>query len=205
MLEVCDLSATRGDRLLFAGVNFKLGEGELLHVRGHNGSGKTTLLRILCGLMAPSDGRVSWMERDIHRHRDVFNRSLFYFGHLPALKDDLSGLENLRISCELAGQRVSVQDASDALAKMGLAGFETLSVNMLSQGQRRRVALARLLLSNATLWVLDEPFTALDVAAVDMLSNTVRDHVETGGCVVLTTHQEVNIGAGRSWQLELGR
>ncbi len=205
MLEVHELAALRGDRLLFAGLDFSLDDGELLHVRGHNGSGKTTLLRMLTGLVTPSEGSVHWRGEDIRRHREVFNGELFYFGHLPALKDELNAIENLRTASHLAGQRVGREDAIDALDRMGLAGFEDLPARLLSQGQRRRVALARLLLTQARLWVLDEPFTALDVAAVDDLRETLRSHLTGGGMVVLTTHQEVVVNDVVVREIGLGR
>lgn len=205
MLEVEELAALRGDRLLFAGLGFALTGGELLHVRGQNGSGKTTLLRMLSGLVAPTEGRIRWRGEDIRRQREAFFSELFYFGHLPALKDELSGAENLRIASQLAGTGVSRDEAVAALAQMGLADCADLPAKVLSQGQRRRVALARLLLTDAGLWILDEPFTALDVAAIERVREILRRHLDQGGIVVLTTHQEVVVDATVVREIGLGQ
>lgn len=204
MLQVTNLECTRGDRRLFTGIAFSLEEGELLHLYGHNGSGKTTLMRSICGLIAPTDGVVAWKGRDIRKLRDEFSRDLVYLGHKNGNKDDLTGVENLRVACRLDGVKVSQDEAWDALEKMGLRGHEDLPARVLSQGQQKRVALARLLLSNAPLWILDEPFVGLDVAAVDLLQSVIREHVARGGMVILTTHQEVPLTSGTVKRLKLG-
>lgn len=204
MLQVSNLECTRGDRRLFSGIEFSLEEGELLHLHGHNGSGKTTLMRTLCGLIAPTDGAVSWKGKNIRKLRDEFSQDLVYLGHKNGNKDDLTGVENLQVACRLDGVSVSHGQAWDALEKMGLRGHEDLPARVLSQGQQKRVALARLLLSKAPLWILDEPFVGLDVAAVDLLQLVIRDHVASGGMVILTTHQEVELTSGRVKKLKLG-
>jgi heme exporter protein A len=204
MLEVTDLECRRGDRLLFSGLSFALEAGTLLHVRGRNGSGKTTLLRALCGLLAPDAGQILWNGEDTRRLQEDFHRDMLYFGHLNGIKSDLTGIENLRVSATLAGDEPDDAQLFDALAQMGLAGFEDLPTKMLSQGQKKRVALARLLLSNAPLWVLDEPFTALDVEAVDQLQMLIAEHVAADGMVLLTTHQEVPLTSGQIHRLHLG-
>ncbi len=193
MLEVIDLECIRGDRRLFSGLGFTLGPGELLHLQGHNGSGKTTLMRMLCGLIAPAAGEVRWQGENIRHARETFHRDLLYAGHKSAIKGDLTGVENLRIACRLAGITVDERHAWDALERMGLRGYEDLPARVLSQGQKKRVTLARLLLSRAPLWVLDEPFTALDRAAVAFLEDVIRRHLADGGLVVLTTHQAVSL------------
>ncbi|HFD92526.1 MAG TPA: cytochrome c biogenesis heme-transporting ATPase CcmA [Gammaproteobacteria bacterium] len=204
MLEAVDLAAVRGDRRLFSGIGFSLQQGELLHVQGVNGSGKTTLLRMLCGLVVPEAGDVLWEGKNIRAEREAYLRNLLYLGHLGALKDDLTGLENLRVTETLAGESIGEDQALDALQAVGLHGHEDLPVRVLSQGQRRRVALARLTLSRARLWILDEPFTALDKASVETLRARLEDHLEQGGMVILTTHQEIDIDAAVVKQVALG-
>ncbi|MES9844492.1 MAG: cytochrome c biogenesis heme-transporting ATPase CcmA [Candidatus Sedimenticola sp. PURPLELP] len=204
MLEVVDLECMRGDRRLLTGLSFKLEPGELLHLHGHNGSGKTTLMRTVCGLIQPTEGEIRWDGEDIREQSDEFNRDLVYIGHKNGIKDDLNGIENLRICSVLDGIRISEQQAWDALEKMGLRGHEDLPARVLSQGQKRRVALARLLTHDAKLWILDEPFTALDKAAVEFLQSVIRDHVAGGGMVILTTHQDVSLTQGHARQLQLG-
>ncbi len=204
MLEVSDLECRRGDRLLFSGLSFTLEPGTLLHVRGRNGSGKTTLLRALCGLLTPDAGSIIWNGEDARRLGEDFHADTLYFGHLNGIKGDLTGVENLRVSATLDGDRISDDQLWGALGQMGLAGFEDLPTRVLSQGQKKRVALARLLLSEAPLWILDEPFTALDVDAVDQLQLLIAEHVADDGLVILTTHQEVALTSGQIRRLHLG-
>ena len=203
-LHVAGLACQRGDRRLFDGLDFSLQSGELLYLRGHNGSGKTTLLRTLAGLLQAEDGEIRWNGEAIHKVRQEFHAELLYLGHLNGLKGDLSAVENLRIDSALRGQPMSEQDAWQVLSDIGLRGHEDLPTRYLSQGQKRRVALARLWFNRAALWILDEPFSALDVAAVDTLQQVIRAHLERGGMVILTTHQEVELTAGQAQTLELG-
>jgi heme exporter protein A len=203
MLEVRDLECVRGDHRLFTGLNFQLQEGELLRLRGSNGSGKTSLLRTLCGLLEPAEGKVLWKNENILAQRDEFNAELLYLGHHNGIKSELTGFENLRVSSSLRGESVCEERIYDALAEIGLAGREDLPTQVLSQGQKRRVALARLLLSDACLWVLDEPFTALDVDAVTQLAQLIEGHLQKGGMVVYTTHQEVEMRAGACREVNL--
>lgn len=205
MLDVDNLACTRGDCRLFADLNLSLGEGELLYVYGHNGSGKTTLLRTLCGLILPDEGEVRWGGENIRSMREEFTKDVLYLGHKNGIKADLTALENLRISAALDGFDVEEKRAWDALDHLGLRGREDLEAKVLSQGQKRRVALARLMVNNAKLWILDEPFTALDLAAVDLLQTVIREHQDSGGMVVLTTHQEVALtGDEGARHLKLG-
>lgn len=204
MLEVQDLECWRGDHLCFTGLSFKVQSGELLHVKGHNGSGKTTLLRTLCGLMTPEQGKILWKGEPIRRLGEDFHQDLTYIGHLNGVKDDLTGLENLRIAGQLSGLTCAADTLRHALRRIGLAGREELPAKVLSQGQRRRVALARLLLTQAKLWILDEPYTALDVAVIEVMRNVIAEHLENGGMVILTTHQDVDI-EGVVRQLNLGQ
>lgn len=204
MLEVNNLECIRGDRSLFSGLEISLDAGELLHLQGHNGSGKTTLLRTLCGLIEPSQGVVNWNGKNIRRQREEFASEMLFLGHLNGIKADLTAIENLRILCQLDGLDVSDEELWQVLEKMGLYGHEDLPVRVLSQGQKRRVSLARLLLSKSSLWLLDEPFTALDSAGVNFLQKVIADHIKLGGLVILTTHQEVALTTGEVKQLRLG-
>ena len=189
-LELRDLQCVRGDRLLFSGVCAAVRAGQLLRVLGANGAGKTSLLRMICGLAQPAAGELLWRGQPIARLRDEFNRQLVYLGHAPALKDDLSALENLHAGSGLTGQHCSAAGAAAALAQAGLHGRERLPARVLSQGQRKRAALARLALSDApALWVLDEPFNALDEAACVWLQGLIGAQLARGGVVVLTSHQ----------------
>jgi len=189
---------------LFSGVNFELESGSLLHVRGRNGSGKTTLLRALCGLLVPDAGEIRWQGEDSRRLGEDYRADLLYCGHLNGIKGDLTGIENLRVAMILDGNPVDEGRLWSALEQMGLAGYEDLPAMALSQGQKRRIALARLPVSKAPLWILDEPFTALDADAVDLLLRLIGRHVSNGGILVLTTHQEVPLTSGQVQRLHLG-
>lgn len=205
MLQATQLECRRGDRLLFSGLDFEVDAGTLLHVRGRNGSGKTTLLRTLCGLYSQDSGEIRWKGVPTRRLAEDYRRELLYFGHLNGIKGDLTGIENLRLSATLDGDAADSDAIWEALGRIGLFGFEDLPTRMLSQGQKKRVALARLILSRAPLWILDEPFTALDMDAVDLLQGLIADHVAGGGMTVLTTHQAVPLTSGQARHLDLGR
>jgi len=203
MLETIDLECQRGERLLFTALAVSVEAGTCLHVAGENGAGKTSLQRILCGLLAPTQGEVRWGGKDIRRLREDYWQLLAYVGHLNGVKDDLTALENVRFAAALAGHPSGEDVARHALEAVGLAGFESSQARFLSQGQRRRIALARLYLAReAKLWVLDEPFTALDVRGVASLATLIGEQLERGGIVVLTTHQDVPV-PGRLQRLEL--
>lgn len=190
LLQLRDLGCRRGGRDLFTGLNLGLGRGSLLRVTGANGAGKTSLLRMVCGLLLPTVGEVLWRGTRIGTQREEFHRQLAYLGHGAAVKDDLSAIENLLSAARLAGIDPDPKRAAAALASTGLRGHERLAVRSLSQGQRRRVALARLVLaSDAPLWVLDEPFNALDAAASAWLAQLIGAHAERGGIVLWSGHQ----------------
>lgn len=200
MLEAADLRCERGGRVLFERLSFRLGAGEFLRVSGANGSGKTSLLRVLCGLLTPSRGCVRWKGEPVAALREEFARQLVYLGHAPAVKGDLTAEENLSIACTLAGVAASRDAVKSALARFALP--HDVPVRRLSQGQRRRAALARLALSGAVpLWLLDEPFAALDAEGIERLGALLSGHAEKGGAIVFTTHQDPGIAATRTLEL----
>jgi heme exporter protein A len=205
MLSAVDLECVRGERELFRDLSFTLDPGTLLEVVGPNGSGKTSLLRMVCGLLAPAAGRIVWNGADIARLGEGFRAELTYLGHQNAIKDDLTAIENLVLPERLAGGDATDAAAYAALAALGLAGFEALPTRVLSQGQKRRVALARLAFrARCRLWVLDEPFVALDVRAVRSVADMIASQVDAGGIVLLTTHQAVDVPCRRRETLALG-
>jgi heme exporter protein A len=202
MFCVSNLSCARGDKRLFSGVSFSLQPGQWLHLEGNNGVGKTSLLRLVCGLSALEEGEITWNNQAVSKDPQTFRANLAYLGHQLALKDDLSPLENLQTDAAIVGRQLTVSDAKQALAQMGLRGRENLPVRVLSQGQKRRTALARLLVSSAKLWVLDEPFVALDTMAQNALSEVINAHLAKQGMVLLTSHQAVSLGGqGFSYRL----
>ena len=191
-LELRQVECVRARRSLFRGLDLAVPPGRLLRLQGANGAGKTSLLRMICGLLAPAQGEVLWQGQRIGKLREEFGRQLVYLGHAAALKDDLSALENLLTAGLLAGQAVSTAQATAALAAAGLRGREQAPARVLSQGQRKRVALARLVLASASpLWVLDEPFNALDTVATAWLMELITEQTARGGIVVLTSHQSI--------------
>ncbi len=190
-LEVVDLECVRGDQQLFARLNFVLEAGNALQVEGTNGSGKTSLLRLLCGLSMPESGVIKWCDQDIRDCRTEYQSQLTYVGHIHGIKDDLTAVENLDMIRVLgASNNMSAQCALD---QVGLNGYEHAYCRYMSAGQRRRVALARLLISNASLWILDEPLTAIDKQGVSELEQVFRDHVSSGGSLIITSHQPVKL------------
>lgn len=197
MLSTTALSCVRGERRLFSGLDLDVGPGEWLHVQGENGAGKTSLLRILASLSPPAEGEIRWRGEPIAALAEDYRRELLFLGHHGAVKEDLTPYENLMLAAQLDGTRLDEITALGALARFGLRGREDLAVRFLSAGQKRRVLLARLAVRKATLWILDEPFTALDVKAVDMLSGLIEEHVAAGGMVILTSHQSMPLPNGK--------
>ncbi len=202
-LALDNVACIRGARKLFSHVTHSVAPGELLRVQGANGAGKTSLLRMLCGLLEPTEGQILWRGQKLSAQRSRFGHELVYLGHAAALKDELSPLENLFDACALGGHPIDAPTALAALKAAGLRGHERTAARRLSQGQRRRSALARLALCSAPLWILDEPFNALDVAATAWLSGLIETHVQHGGMVVLTSHQDVILNAARQQVLKL--
>jgi len=194
MLEASQIECVRGSRRLFRDLSFRLEAHQALRVRGENGSGKTSLLRIVAGLSPAESGSVSWNDGNIRALGEDYLRDLLFLGHSNGLKDDLSPVENLRYALVLAGVGADEWALRAALAEQGLAAISDLPVKLLSQGQKRRVALARLPFSvQKPLWILDEPFIALDAASVERLMRTITRQLQRGGMVMITTHQEVEL------------
>ena len=195
MFEALNLSCVRDERTLFSGLSFTLEPGEIVQIEGRNGAGKTSLMRILAGLSSADAGEVRWQGVNTRRQRDVFHQQLLYLGHQPGVKSVLTAFENLAFYLSVnrpSGKADADADAIyQALDKVGLLGYEDVTVAQMSAGQQRRVALARLWLSTAPLWILDEPLTAIDKQGVATLINLFEQHAEQGGMVLLTTHQDL--------------
>jgi heme exporter protein A len=191
-LSVDSVHVWRGDRHVLKGVSVTLGTRELLHVSGPNGTGKTTLLRVVCGLLRPEQGAVSWLGRSIASVRSEYQAALAYASHEPALKGDLTALENLRFAVGLK-RKVTAAQLREGLERTGVAACADLPARVLSAGQRRRVAMARVLAMNASLWLLDEPFTNLDTAGTDLVSGLLQDHVQQGGLALVVAHHDLKL------------
>ena len=215
MLSVANLSCVRDERVLFDELTFTISSGELVQIEGPNGAGKTTLLRIIAGLGHPDSGDVLWCNENIATAREDYHQALLFLGHQTGVKRELTAFENLAFfqamhTCEQGSDlkgipKVSGDDALwQALAHVGLAGREDISAGQLSAGQQRRVALARLWLSNHKLWVLDEPLTAIDKQGVKVLEALFLSHAERGGMVLLTTHQDMFVDSDRLRKIKLG-
>lgn len=197
MIRVENLTCRKGDRVLFSKLSFSVDPGNWLHVRGENGSGKTSLLRMIAGLGPCDEGGIFWRGQPLAGALDAFHQELLFLGHLPALKDDLTALENIEFTAAIEGHALNEPDALRALRHWGLQGRESLPVRVLSAGQKRRVMLTRLITRPARLWVLDEPFTALDARAIQLLNELLQTHLQTGGAAILTSHQDIGMPDGR--------
>lgn len=194
LLRAAGLACVRGERRLFNDLSFDLAPGDCLHVAGDNGAGKTSLLRILAGLFAPMEGTVQWRGREIGRAREEFSAELAFVGHLNGIKDELTVCENVQFAAAVRGAEASRASALAALRELALEDYADAGARQLSQGQKRRVALTRLCAAPpAALWILDEPFTALDAASVAALRARIEARLAEGGIVVLTTHQAVEL------------
>ncbi len=206
MFQTVSLSGSRGERQLFSDVSVTVKPGTLLAVVGANGSGKTSFLRMLCGLLSPDAGTILWQGKDIRQLKEFYTAQLTYIGHLNGIKDELTPVENLKVSAWLAGD-----DSSGAIVQMALeaVGLERsvhpLPTRVLSQGQKRRVALARLWLSTRQLWLLDEPFASLDAVATSYLTQRLQSHLSNGGMVVVATHQEIALPTDSVQHLRLAK
>jgi heme exporter protein A len=202
-LSFAKLGCIKGGRQLFKNVDCVLASGSWLYVAGANGVGKTSLLRMVCGLAPIESGDILWNNTPIHQQRDAYRQDLCYLGHLNALQESMTVDENLAFRAALGGIDPDATQTQDVLAKFGLRGRGKQLVRHLSQGQKRRVALSRLALSPARLWVLDEPYVAMDESGVQLLADLIADHLQTGGLAVLTSHQRVPIGNIPAQMLEL--
>lgn len=196
----------RSGNTLFQDISFDVLPGDAMHVEGRNGDGKTSLLRILCGLLSPTGGTVQWNGANIRSAREEYWQHLLYIAHANGLKEDLSAEENLVIAGRLSGIAIDADGATALLETLGLEECIGKAVGKLSQGQRRRIALARLWLAqDRPLWILDEPIAALDADAIRMVTARLNAHLASGGMVVYTTHQEWLLQPQRRLQLHLGR
>ncbi|MBW8190778.1 cytochrome c biogenesis heme-transporting ATPase CcmA [Neiella marina] len=200
MLSARRLSLARQSRQLFSDVSFSLEPGRALLLQGRNGAGKTSMLRILAGLSQADDGQVLWQDSPIQQSEN-FHASLLYLGHQPAVNVELSPTENLRYLCALHDD--NAESIANILVAVGLAGYEDVPAGQLSAGQQRRIALSRLWLSKAPLWILDEPLTALDVKAVAGLEKRFKQHLDAGGMLIVTTHQPAVLPEHATTRLEL--
>jgi heme exporter protein A len=203
MLEARSLECVRGQRRLFTDLSFSLQPGDGLELRGGNGSGKTSLLRMLCGLLPPTTGAVFWRGEPITGCRDAYLAAVTYVGHRAAVKDELTTLENLCVSSALSGFELTREEGRSVLRRMWLGGQENLQARHLSEGQHRRLALARLVTCRSALWLLDEVVSSLDEAAASSIAALIDRHLSRGGMAVIATHQDLRLGARLSRRIEL--
>ncbi|MBG9989568.1 cytochrome c biogenesis heme-transporting ATPase CcmA [Pseudoalteromonas arctica] len=190
MLHIKSVTCIKQDRCLFADLNFSLNSGQIMQLAGPNGAGKTSLLRIIAGFSVPDEGAVLFQEQPISKYYEEYARELLFIGHKTGVNTQLSAVENVRHWLQINGY-INQPDLYPILAQLGLVGLEDVPVRMLSAGQQRRVALVRLWLSDSKLWVLDEPFTALDKSGVAFLQQRFTEHLQSGGAILLTTHQDL--------------
>ncbi|WP_273395906.1 cytochrome c biogenesis heme-transporting ATPase CcmA [Actinobacillus porcinus] len=190
-LDIEQLACQRGDKILFTDLNLTFKSGDFVQIEGHNGIGKTSLLRILAGLALPLSGKVRWNSCEIGADREGYYDNLLYLGHQSGVKPELTAWENLHFYQQVSASKQGDDILWQALEMVGLLGREDLPASQLSAGQQKRIALARLWLSTAPLWILDEPFNAIDKSGVGVLTRHFEQHAEQGGIVILTSHQDV--------------
>lgn len=201
-LEACDLACIRDDRTLFEGLEFSVRSGEMLLLEGRNGSGKTSLLRILCSIRLPDAGVVNWCGEDIQKLGADYHEHIAYVGHRDGVKQDLTPQENLRVARAL-GKASTTRSSKEVLDRFGLFGFEDIPTYNLSAGQQRRLALSRLLATEAQLWILDEPFTSLDKHGIELFESVMDEHLRSAGMIVLTTHHRVSFSGSSIHHINL--
>lgn len=202
MLEAVDLECVRGDRPLFSHLSFSLKPGELLHVTGVNGSGKTTLLRTLCGLTRAHAGEIRWHGNSINKLGDDYHAQLAYIGHANGIQGDLTPVENLSVAFSLSGS-MDRSRIGTALERLGLAAYHHFPSKILSQGQKRRLALARLVVEHKPLWILDEPLSGLDVDSVSLMTTILMEHLAQGGLIIITSHQDIDVETKTTLQIRI--
>ncbi|MRJ41240.1 MULTISPECIES: cytochrome c biogenesis heme-transporting ATPase CcmA [Idiomarinaceae] len=201
VIQADQLTSVRAGRTLFAQLSLQLNAGHILHIEGPNGAGKSTLLRIIAGLLRPQEGQVRLFGQPQRDDPELWQRQTLFIGHKPAVKAELTALENLHFQAQLDG--AGAIDPWQLLETVGLLGLEDIPAQQLSAGQQRRIALARLWYSPATLWILDEPFTALDTRGIDMLHQRFAEHLERGGALLLTSHQPLTWSGERLQKLRI--
>ncbi|WP_413110684.1 cytochrome c biogenesis heme-transporting ATPase CcmA [Thaumasiovibrio sp. DFM-14] len=204
MLTARRVACVRDQRVLFADLSFEIEPGELVQVEGPNGSGKTSLLRILTGLLQQDEGEVLWQGTSITECRDTFHRDLLFIGHQTGIKRELTVVENLRFYAALHHPLVDTPLLLNAINKVGLGGYEDVAANNLSAGQQRRIALARLWMSQHKIWILDEPLTAIDKRGIAILEALFLSHIKQGGIVILTSHQDMFVDQSCLRRITLG-
>lgn len=195
LLSARGLTCIREERVLFEALDVNISAGDIVQIEGPNGAGKTSLLRILAGLSQPYDGTVYFQNTPVTQQRENFHQNLLYLGHLPGVKGEMTAQENLAFNLSLQG--LNADCAEQTLAEVSLLGFEDALASHLSAGQHRRISLARLWQSQHKVWILDEPFTAIDKLGVEKLEQLFLQHADNGGCVILTTHQDLSLPAER--------
>lgn len=203
LLEISGLECWRGDLCLFESFGLSIRAGQALQVTGANGSGKTTLLRAICGLTRAENGEIRWRGQPVDQSAALFRSEILYLGHENGLKLELSARENLRALKNIAGRPRNVSP-EEGLARLGLEDFAHRPVRTLSSGQRRRVALARMTLVEASLWLLDEPFTALDDEGTARVNRLVDEHLDAGGALLFTSHAPIALTGGAPGKIALG-
>ncbi|HSH29645.1 MAG TPA: cytochrome c biogenesis heme-transporting ATPase CcmA [Thiohalobacter sp.] len=201
-LQAENLECIRDDRILFSGLSFELSSGEVLLLEGRNGSGKTSLLRILCGIRLPDVGSLRWCGEEIRRLGPEYHEQIAFVGHRDGVKLDLTPLENLAMARALGAAHPD-RTPDDALDEVNLTGFEDVPTRILSAGQRRRLALARLLVTRAQLWILDEPFTSLDRYGIDIVESMLDRHLSDGGMLALTSHHAIRAIGAQTHRIDL--
>ena len=201
LISAQQLTCIREDRILFEQLSFAINAGDIVQIEGPNGAGKTSLLRILAGLSQPYEGEVLFDGQSITDNRELFHQNLLYLGHTPGVKNEMTAQENLAFNLSLHG--LDPETAEHTLSKVNLLGFEDATASHLSAGQHRRIALARLWQTQAKVWILDEPFTAIDKQGVANLEHLFIKHIDNGGAVILTTHQDLFIAKDRLKKITL--